>query len=67
MFDLWNVLPRAHDNDGWDTLDYQKVSDFESKFKSLKNLENKVKMVVELLITSTGKPFLKLYDTVFLP
>lgn len=48
-------------------MESSKVNDFENRFKGLKNSDNKVKMVVELLITNTGKPFLKLYDTVFLP
>lgn len=67
LFDLWNILPRSHETESWETLDYNKMSDFENKFKSLKNPENKVKLVVELLVTNTGKPFLKLYDTIFLP
>jgi len=67
LFDLWNILPRAHDGEGWENLESSKVNDFETKFKNLKNHENKVKFVVELLITNNGKPFLKLYDTVFLP
>jgi hypothetical protein len=67
LFDLWNMLPRSNDAEGWEALEDSKVSDFEGKFKALKNYENKVKFVVELLITNTGKPFLKLYDTIFLP
>merc|ERR1712226_205340 len=67
LFDLWNILPRSGDQEGWENLENSKVNDFENRFKGLKNSDNKVKMVVELLITNTGKPFLKLYDTVFLP
>lgn len=67
LFDLWNILPRYNDNESWDSLEHSKMSDFEAKFKSLKNLENKVKLVVELLVTNSGKPFFKLYDTIFLP
>lgn len=67
LFDLWNIVPRANDSEGWDSLDGGKVADFETKFKSLKNYENRVKFVVELLVTNAGKPFLKLYDTIFLP
>jgi len=67
LFDLWNILPRSCDQEGWENMESSKVNDFENRFKGLKNSDNKVKMVVELLITNTGKPFLKLYDTVFLP
>jgi len=67
LFDLWNILPRSCDQEGWENMETSKVNDFENRFKGLKNSDNKVKMVVELLITNTGKPFLKLYDTVFLP
>jgi len=67
LFDLWNILPRAHDGESWENLEGSKTNDFETKFKNLKNHENRVKFVVELLITNNGKPFLKLYDTIFLP
>jgi hypothetical protein len=67
LFDLWNILPRAHDGESWESLEGSKTNDFETKFKNLKNHENRVKFVVELLITNNGKPFLKLYDTIFLP
>jgi len=67
LFDLWNMLPRSDDCEGWESLDNSKVRDFENKFKGLKNPDSKCKFVVELLITNSGKPFLKLYDTVFLP
>jgi len=67
LFDLWNILPRGADSEGWEEIEESKVNDFETRFRGLKNPENKIKMVVELLITNTGKPFLKLYDTVFLP
>lgn len=66
LFDLWELLPGPDDHSGWETLSKQNVKAFEKKFKGLKNLENKVKMVVELLITNGGRPFFKLYDTIFL-
>lgn len=67
LFDLWDTLPSPDDHSGWENLSKTHVKSFEKKFKSLKNLENKVKLVVELLITNGGRPFFKLYDTVFLP
>jgi len=65
LFDLWNVLPGEGDTDGWKGLSKGDVSEWENRFKGLKSNDNKGKFVVELLITNTGKPFLKLYDTVF--
>eukprot|EP00178_Gracilaria_changii_P001085 TRINITY_DN11560_c0_g1_i1.p1 TRINITY_DN11560_c0_g1~~TRINITY_DN11560_c0_g1_i1.p1 ORF type:complete len:524 (+),score=121.67 TRINITY_DN11560_c0_g1_i1:195-1574(+) len=67
LFDLWNILPSPNQTAAWENLGPAEINQFEGKFKNLKNLENKVKLVVELLITNTGKPFFKLYDTVFLP
>jgi hypothetical protein len=67
LFDLWDILPSPGQTAEWDSLTDADVGRFEGKFKSLKNLENRVKLVVELLITNTGKPFFKLYDTIFLP
>lgn len=65
LFDLWEILPKADDPVGWENLENPTISKFEKKFKGLKKPENKVKMVVELLITNSGRPFFKLYDTVF--
>jgi len=63
LFDLWNTVPG--EGDCWKGLSKSDVNDWETRFKGLKN-GDKTKFVVELLITNTGKPFLKLYDTVFL-
>ena len=67
LFDLWGVLPRSDDTEGWANLDNAKKTEFENKLKTLQSPNAKVKLVVELLLTNAGKPFLKLYDTVFLP
>lgn len=67
LFDLWETLPSPEDHSSWENLNKKTTTAFEKKFKSLKNLENKVKLVVELLITNGGRPFFKLYDTIFLP
>lgn len=66
LFDLWNTLPAPDQTAKWENLSKKEVSGFEKKFKGLKNLENKVNIVVELLITGQGRPFFKLYDTIFL-
>ena len=67
IFDLWGVLPKADDSQSWANLDSGKLTEFEGKLKTLNSPTAKVKLVVELLMTNAGKPFLKLYDTVFLP
>lgn len=67
LFDLWNMLPGTEEVSEWENLKKDEIRKFEDKFQSLKNVENKVKLVVELLVTNTGRPFFKLYDTVFLP
>lgn len=66
LFDLWNVVPAEADAEGWKGLSKGDTTEWETRFKGLKNSDNKGKFVVELLITNTGKPFLKLYDTVFM-
>ena len=67
LFDLWELLPRSDDFEAWQTLPKASITQFEKKFEGLKKAEVSVKMVVQLLITDKGRPFFKLYDTVFLP
>merc|ERR1711976_707105 len=66
LFDLWGCLPGQDDAEGWKNLSKADTNDWESKFKGMKSNDNRGEFVVELLITNTGKPFLKLYDTVFM-
>ena len=66
LFDLWDMLPSPDDTGSWENLKKSEVSNFEKKFKGLKDMNNKVKLVVELLITNGGRPLFKLYDTIFL-
>jgi hypothetical protein len=65
LFDNWGLLPGATDVEAWENLPKAKVSAFEKKFASLKNGHHEGKFVVELLITASGKPFFKVYDTIF--
>lgn len=67
LFDLWEMLPKPEEASEWENLTKSEITVFENKFKGLKKLGNKVKLVVELLITNGGRPFFKLYDTIFLP
>lgn len=67
LFDLWELLPRAEDYDAWQNVPKESIKNFEKKMDNLKKVEVPIKMVIQLLITEKGKPFFKLYDTVFLP
>jgi hypothetical protein len=65
LFDNWGILPSATDVEAWENLSKAKVSSFEKKFASLKHGHHEGKFVLELMITASGKPFFKLYDTIF--
>jgi hypothetical protein len=67
LFDLWEQLPRAEDYEAWQKLPKESIKNFEKKMEGLKKSDVPMKMVIQLLITEKGKPFFKLYDTVFLP
>ena len=67
LFDLWEQLPRAEDYEAWQNVPKTNIAQFEKKMEGLKKIEVPFKMVIQLLITEKGKPFFKLYDTVFLP
>lgn len=67
LFDLWEQLPRADDLEAWQTLPKQNISQFEKKMEALTKIEIPIKLVVQLLITDKGRPFYKLFDTIFLP
>lgn len=65
LFDAWRMLPSPVELDLWKNISKTDIEKFEKKFQELTNPENHVKMVVELLITGSGKAFFKLFDTVF--
>lgn len=65
LFDNWGILPSATDVEAWENLSKAKISSFEKKFASLKHGHHEGKFVLELMITASGKPFFKLYDTIF--
>ena len=67
LFDLWEQLPRADDYEAWQMVPKVSVNAFEKRMEALKKAENPFKLVIQLLITEKGKPFFKLYDTIFLP
>lgn len=65
LFDLWELLPGPTEITKWKKLSKSDMDKFEKRLEDLTNPEVEVKMVVELLITASGKAFFKLYDTIF--
>ena len=65
LFDAWRLLPQNDDISGWKSLKPNVYKEFENRLNNLKNPENKVKLVVELMITKSSKPFYRLVDTIF--
>jgi len=65
LFDAWRMLPSPAELELWEKISKTDIEKFEKKFQELTNPENQVKMVVELLITGSGKAFFKLFDTIF--
>jgi hypothetical protein len=65
LFDHWGLLPSPEEVEDWEGLAKTKVSSFEKKFAALKSGHHEGKFVLELLITPKGKPFFKVYDTIF--
>lgn len=65
LFDIWELLPSPNEASKWKSLSKSDTEKFEKRLHSLTAPEVEVRMVVELLITASGKAFFKLYDTVF--
>lgn len=65
LFDLWELLPPQGEPAKWKNLNKGDIEKFEKKLQALTAPEVEVRMVVELLITASGKAFFKLYETVF--
>lgn len=65
LFDSWKLLPQIDDIKSWKNLKENTFIEFEKKLNALKNPENRVKLVVELMITKSSKPFYRLVDTIF--
>ena len=65
LFDNWGLLPGPQDVEEWGKLSKAKISAFEKKFAALRTDNKEGWFVVELMITASGKPFFKLYDTIF--
>ena len=66
LFDSWKLLPNIDNISGWMALKPNTLNEFEKRLNGLKSPENRVKMVVELMITRSSKPFYRLVDTIFL-
>lgn len=66
LFDHWGILPSTSDVEAWENLPKAKIAAFEKKFSGLKHGHHEGKFVLELMITPSGKPFFKVYDTIFI-
>ena len=65
LFEAWGILPTSDDITAWNGIKETKLNEFEKKLKNVKSPEHRVKLVLELMITKTGKPFYRLVDTIF--
>lgn len=65
LFDLWDILPGPTEIEKWRNLSKENIKIFEKRLDGLTAPGVEVKMVVELLITASGKAFFKLYETIF--
>ena len=66
IFDLWELLPGQRETSKWKVLEKSVIAEFEKRLSEVYNSGSEVKLVVELLITTGGKAFFKLYDTIFI-
>lgn len=66
LFSCWKVLPDFEDIAAWQNIKQSKLNEFQKKLETLKGSDNVARLGLELNITKTGTPFLKLVDTVFL-
>ncbi len=66
-FMLWNILPNMMDYKSWSNLTDDDLQKFWMKLNRLKFDSEKVKMVVEMMKTKSGKFFYQICDTLFLP
>ena len=68
-FDLWGVMPRSKIAKTFKkTLNEDGNSEkFKEKLELMTSSNSKASFVVELMQSNSGKPYLKVFDTVFLP
>lgn len=65
LFDLWELLPNQNEPGKWKGLPKATIDKFEKRLEQLTTQDMEVKLVIELLITGTGKAFFKVYETIF--
>jgi hypothetical protein len=65
LFSSWKILPEFDEINSWTNVKSSKLNEFQKKLEGVRGADNSVRMVVELMITKLGKPFLKLVDTIF--
>lgn len=67
LFESWELLPNSDDSKKWEKVKNKQLKEFEKKLKGLINPSYRVNLGIQVLKTKTGKQFLKVVDTVFLP
>lgn len=67
LFESWELMPNSDDSKKWEKVKNKQLKEFEKKLKSLINPSHRIHLGVQVLKTKSGKPFLKVVDTVFLP
>ena len=65
LFDLWELIPRPDDYEGF--LEWKEAKTFNKKMRSFKATKKKADLVVELKSTVSGSLFLSLVETILLP
>jgi len=68
-FDLWNTLPKGKgESNFYEKFCMENRDDkFENALGVMMERDVKANFVVELMASKSGKAFLKIYDTIFLP
>lgn len=65
VFDAWKLLPPTKDNVAWDAIKPAQLTAFSNKLSEMTKKNCRVRLVLQLLMTRAGKPFLKIIDTLF--
>ena len=65
VFEAWGLLPPTKDNAAWDAIKPAELTKFSNKLASLAKTNQRVRFVLQLLLTSGEQPFFKVIDTLF--
>lgn len=65
LFDLWELIPKPDDYEGF--LNWNTVKEFNKKMEAFTASNQKMELLVELKTTVDNKPFLSLVETILMP